>query len=52
MAHPDESARLEPAKPRLTTEDVLSLRGIGWDGDLEQLRDDNPWSEPPDTAER
>ncbi|MGO1051673.1 type II toxin-antitoxin system VapB family antitoxin [Crossiella sp. CA198] len=24
--------------PKVTTDDVLSLRGIGWDGDLDELR--------------
>ncbi|MCP3800474.1 type II toxin-antitoxin system VapB family antitoxin [Allokutzneria sp. A3M-2-11 16] len=27
---------------KVTTEDLLSLRGIGWDGDLDEIRDDNP----------
>ena len=28
--------------PRLTTEELLSLEGIGWDGDLDKMRDDSP----------
>ncbi|WP_086829019.1 type II toxin-antitoxin system VapB family antitoxin [Allokutzneria sp. NRRL B-24872] len=27
---------------KVTTEDLLSLRGIGWDGDLDAMRDDDP----------
>lgn len=27
---------------RLTTEQALALEGSGWEGDLEQLRDDAP----------
>ncbi|GAA3991655.1 type II toxin-antitoxin system VapB family antitoxin [Allokutzneria multivorans] len=27
---------------KVTTEDLLSLRGIGWDGDLDEMRDDDP----------
>jgi Arc/MetJ family transcription regulator len=34
--------------PRLTPDDILWLRGVGWDGDLEQMRsEDSPerlWS--------
>lgn len=26
--------------PVVTTEDILSLEGIGWDGDLDEMRDD------------
>lgn len=28
--------------PRVTTEDIMSLRGIGWDGDLDEMRADHP----------
>lgn len=28
--------------PKVTTEDILSLRGIGWEGDLDEMRHDNP----------
>ncbi|WHT18172.1 type II toxin-antitoxin system VapB family antitoxin [Crossiella sp. CA-258035] len=28
--------------PKITTEELLSLEGIGWEGDLEQMRADNP----------
>jgi Arc/MetJ family transcription regulator len=28
--------------PRVTTEDILALRGVGWDGDLDAMRDDEP----------
>ncbi|MGW0516430.1 type II toxin-antitoxin system VapB family antitoxin [Crossiella sp. NPDC003009] len=28
--------------PKITTDELLSLEGIGWEGDLEQMRDDNP----------
>jgi hypothetical protein len=33
MTHPDE-------RPAVTTEDMLSLEGIGWDGDLDDMRRD------------
>jgi len=26
--------------PKITTEDILALHGIGWDGDLPAMRDD------------
>ena len=26
------------AGPRVTTEDILSLEGIGWEGDLDEIR--------------
>jgi len=32
--------------PVVTTEDILSLEGIGWDGDLDEMRDypvDRKW---------
>jgi Arc/MetJ family transcription regulator len=34
------------ARPRLTREDILSLEGIGWDGDLDEIRRDrvSEWS--------
>jgi Arc/MetJ family transcription regulator len=28
--------------PKITTEDILSLRGIGWVGDLDEMRNDDP----------
>jgi len=28
--------------PKITTEDILSLRGIGWEGDLDAMRNDDP----------
>lgn len=28
--------------PRLSTDEILELEGIGWGGDLEKMRDDNP----------
>ena len=28
------------AGPAVTTEDILSLEGIGWDGDLDEMRND------------
>ena len=28
----------EPADARVSVEDVLAMRGTGWEGDLEQLR--------------
>lgn len=30
------------AGPKVTTEDILALRGIGWVGDLDAMRDDSP----------
>jgi len=27
---------------KITTEDILSLRGIGWEGDLDEIRNDDP----------
>jgi Arc/MetJ family transcription regulator len=29
---------LRKAAPRITPEDIDALRGIGWEGDLEQMR--------------
>lgn len=32
------------AGPRITPEEVLALAGTGWDGDLDQIRDNpSPW---------
>jgi Arc/MetJ family transcription regulator len=28
--------------PKVTTEDILALRGVGWIGDLDAMRDDDP----------
>lgn len=28
--------------PRITSQEILALEGIGWNGDLEAMRDDNP----------
>jgi Arc/MetJ family transcription regulator len=28
--------------PRLSTDEILELEGIGWEGNLEEMRDDNP----------
>lgn len=30
------------AGPRVTPEEILSYEGMGWDGDLDQLRHDPP----------
>lgn len=27
--------------PRVTTEDILALHGVGWEGDLDAMRADN-----------
>jgi Arc/MetJ family transcription regulator len=30
--------------PKLTPDEILSIEGIGWDGDLDQMRGDfEPW---------
>lgn len=28
--------------PRVTTQDILSLHGMGWEGDNDAMREDNP----------
>ncbi|WP_181777226.1 type II toxin-antitoxin system VapB family antitoxin [Amycolatopsis pittospori] len=33
---------LRKAAPVITTADILSLEGIGWDADLDEMRDDSP----------
>jgi Arc/MetJ family transcription regulator len=37
------------AGPRLTPQDILSLEGIGWDGDLDEIRRDRTFNWPADT---
>lgn len=28
--------------PRVTTQDILSLHGVGWEGDSDAMREDDP----------
>jgi Arc/MetJ family transcription regulator len=31
---------LRRAAPQITTEEILALEGVGWDGDLDEMRND------------